>query len=82
MSNLPAPRGVVVEPVPGGPAARGGVQSNDIVVAADGQDVRTGAELQAAIFRHKPGEQMRLRVARQGSTTPIDVTATLAEAPR
>ena len=82
VSNLPAPRGVVVEPVPGGPAARGGVQSNDIVVAADGQDVRTGAELQAAIFRHKPGEQICLRVARQGSTTPIDVTATLAEAPR
>ncbi|HEX2513234.1 MAG TPA: trypsin-like peptidase domain-containing protein [Chloroflexota bacterium] len=82
VSNLPAPRGVVVEPVPGGPAARGGVQSNDIVVAADGQDVRTGAELQAAIFRHQPGEQMRLRVARQGSTTPVDVTATLVEAPR
>ena len=82
VSNLPAPRGVVVEPVPGGPAARGGVQSNDIVVAADGQDVRTGAELQAAIFRHQPGEQLRLRVARQGSTTPVDVTATLVEAPR
>ena len=79
----PPPRGgVVVEPVPGGPSTRGGVQSNDIVVVADGQDVRTGAELPAAIFRHQPGEQMRLRVARQGSTAPVDVTATLVEAPR
>ena len=67
--------------VPGGPAARGGVQSNDTVVAADGQDVRTGAELQAGHLPPQAGEQTRLRGGRQGSTTPVDVTATLVEAP-
>ena len=42
----PAPRGWWWSRSPGGRPPGEGVQSNDIVVAADGQDVRTGAELQ------------------------------------
>ena len=77
-NNLPADRGVVVRPDPSGPAAAAGIRDGDIIVAADGQDVRSVPDLLAAIRKHKPGEPIRLRIARQG-TPPGDVTVTLAE---
>ena len=83
VSNLPAPRGVVVEPVPGGPSRSGrGAEQRHRGRRRRAGRAHRGRRCQAAIFRHQPGEQLRLRVARQGSTAPVDVTATLVEAPR
>jgi S1-C subfamily serine protease len=76
-NRLPAERGVAVDPVPGGPAAAAGLREGDIVVAVDGQDVRTSPELLAAIRRRRPGDQLRLRVARPTGT--VELTAILAE---
>ncbi|HEX2032595.1 MAG TPA: trypsin-like peptidase domain-containing protein [Chloroflexota bacterium] len=77
-NDLPAERGVLVEVVPGGPAARAGMRDGDIIVEADGQEIRSTVELQQAIRKHRPGEPMRLRVQRQGAN-PVEVTATLEE---
>jgi S1-C subfamily serine protease len=77
-NNLPVQRGVAVQPDPSGPAARAGVRDGDIVVAIDGQEVRSAPDMLSLIRKHKPGEQIRLRVARPGGQ--VDITATLAEA--
>ena len=78
-NGLPADRGVMVQvPDPNSPAAKGGLRDGDIIIAADGQDVRSSPDLLGAIRKHQPGEQLRLRVARmQGAT--VDVTVTLGE---
>ena len=77
-NGLPADRGVMVQPDPDGPAARAGVRPGDIVVAADGQEVRSSPDLLGAIRKHKPGDQLPLRIVRsQGQ--PIDVAVTLGE---
>jgi len=80
-NSLAADRGVAVQVVPGGPAAQAGVRDGDIITAIDGQQVQTGGDLQNGIRRHKPGEQLRLRVVRQDGST-ADLTATLAQVPR
>ena len=79
-NDLPADRGVMVAPSPNGPAARAGVREGDIIVAVDGREVRSAPELLEAIRRHKPGDQIRLRIVRaRGAAT--EVTATLTERP-
>jgi S1-C subfamily serine protease len=53
------------------------MREGDIIVAVDGQDVRTSPELLAAIRKRRPGEALRLRIARPGGA--VEITATLAE---
>ena len=57
------------------------MRAGDLVVVADGQDARTGSGLQAAVFRHEPGERPHLRVSRKGNTAPLEVGAALTEGP-
>jgi S1-C subfamily serine protease len=76
---LPADRGVMVQvPDPNSPAAKGGLRDGDIIIAANGQDVRSSPDLLGAIRKHQPGEQLRLRVARMRGAT-VDVSVTLGE---
>ncbi|CAA9275255.1 MAG: hypothetical protein AVDCRST_MAG77-3483 [uncultured Chloroflexi bacterium] len=78
-NGLAAERGVAVSPTPGGPAARAGMREGDIIVAVEGQEVRTSPELLAGIRKRRPGETLRLRIARPGGA--VEITATLAEQP-
>jgi serine protease Do len=78
-NDLPADRGVVVAPDPNGPAGRAGVRENDIIVAVDGQPISSVPALLSAIRKHKPGEQIRLRIVRGRSTQPIEIAVTLGE---
>jgi S1-C subfamily serine protease len=78
-NNLPVDRGVVIRPDPSGPAAAAGLRDGDIVVGADGQDVRAAPDLLAAIRRHKPGEQLRLRVVRAAGGAPVEIPVTLGQ---
>jgi S1-C subfamily serine protease len=79
-NGLPVNYGIVVEPTPGGPAAQAGVRSQDIVVAVDGNQVRTVPEFQRALYAHAPGDQMQLTVVRAGSPQPVTINVTLGTA--
>ena len=77
--NLPSVSGILVQSVdPEGPSA-GALQSEDVIVALDGQAVGYVAELQAKIAEHRPGEAVELTVYRDGR--PVEVTVRLDEAP-
>ena len=52
--------------VPRGPAAKGGVQAGDLVVAINGKPVASAGELTRAVALVPPGEQVRLEVVRRG----------------
>jgi putative serine protease PepD len=75
-----APNGAyIAEVVPGGPADQAGIQSGDLVVAADGEDINNFDDLLTYIARHQPGDQIVLSIQRDGDQG--DVTVTLGERP-
>lgn len=77
--ELPSVSGVLVQTVdPQGPSA-GQLQSEDVIVALDGDPVGYVAELQAKIAERRPGDRVDVTVYRDGR--PIDVTIRLDEAP-
>jgi carboxyl-terminal processing protease len=70
----------VVAPVDGGPAAKAGIRSGDVIVAIDdkpivGRDVDTAS----SGLRGPPGSPVKLRVRRPGDAEPREVTLVRAE---
>lgn len=75
------PQGVVLRaPSPGGPAAKAGLQRNDIVVELDGKRVRTVSELQLLLHGKIIGDKVQMTVFRDGET--MKMTVTLADRPK
>jgi serine protease Do len=66
--GLPAIRGVVVKDIPSddSPAKAAGIEPGDIIVAVDGKPVEYVGQLQQVIGFRKPGEVVKVDVARKG----------------
>ncbi len=59
--------GVIVgEVVPNGPAAKAGVQPQDIIVSVDGKPIKNGDELIAIVSDKHPGSTVSLGIIRNG----------------
>ena len=72
--------GAQVESVaPESPAAAV-LKDKDLIVAIDGKVVRNTTDAVNGIRLHQPGETLQLKVRRDGSATPLDLTADLARA--
>ena len=65
--------------VAGSAAERGGVRPGDQIVKFNGQDVRTGAELQPLVWAAESPAPMT--VQRGGTTAPVELSVPLAGAP-
>jgi len=59
-------KGVLCEPVPGGPAERAGLRLGDVITQVDGKSVTTAEELRIAVSIHPPGEELPIRYWREG----------------
>jgi serine protease Do len=57
-----------------GPAAKGGVESGDIITKVDNRDVRSSNELPRIITVVRPGTKVTLTVWRKGATKELAVT--------
>jgi serine protease Do len=78
--GLPKPAGALVNSVEkGGPADKGGVEADDIILKVDGRDVRSSNELPRIITVIRPGTKVTLGVWRKGQLR--DVAVTVAEIP-
>ena len=53
---------LIVKVEPGSPAARAGLARGDIILAVDGTDVATAADLQQALASRKPGDAVKVTV--------------------
>src|SRR5215831_16980951 len=72
--GLPKATGALVNSVEkGGPAEKGGVESGDIILKADGRTVNSSSELPRIITQMKPGTKITLRVWRKGATKDLSV---------
>ncbi len=72
--GMGAQRGAIVANVtPGGPSARAGLQSGDIVTSVNGVNVRTSSELTREVAKAKAGDILKLDVIRAGKRQVIEV---------
>ena len=87
--GLPVERGFLVEEVmPGSPAQAAGLRSGsrmvaisdkpyvlggDIIVAVDGEPFVSAAQLAQVLLRSRPGQQLRLKLFRDGQTVEIEL---------
>jgi S1-C subfamily serine protease len=79
--GLDASRGAVVDSVQEGSGAdEAGLQSGDIIIAVDGDDLATMAELVALVRGKQPGDTLELTVVRDGEQFEAGVE--LGERPR
>jgi S1-C subfamily serine protease len=72
--------GVRVQEVdPGGPAARAGilgdgsVAGGDVIVSIDGQPVRSMADIDDVVARHRPGDGIPVELSRDGRRMTVQV---------
>jgi len=66
--GLPEIRGVVVKDIPSddSPAKAAGIQPGDVIISVDGKPVERVGQLQQVIGFRKPGEVVKVEVARKG----------------
>jgi serine protease Do len=66
--GLPEIRGVVVKDIPSedSPAKAAGIQPGDVIIAVDGKPVERVGQLQQVVGFRKPGDMVKVEVARKG----------------
>lgn len=73
--GLPSPDGALVNGVlPGGPAAKAGVQRGDVITGFNGAPVASPQELASAASHAEPGKTAGLELYRRGSRQRLSVT--------
>jgi serine protease Do len=70
---------IVADVVPGGPAARAGIEQGDIVTAIDGQAVDDNSDLTRKVAAVPAGQQAVFSISRGGK--PLQVKATIGKRP-
>lgn len=63
----------VIEVVPFSSAEKAGIKAGDVIVKADGTDIKTRTELDDVKNKHKSGEEMTLEIKRDGETKKVTV---------
>ncbi len=69
----------IIDVTPGGPAAKAGMQKNDVVVEFDGKKIKSMDELVVAIREHKVGDKVTLKLVRNRRNTTV--TAVVGDKP-
>lgn len=65
---------LIAEVVEGGSAAGSDVKVNDVIVGIDGKKVRTFADLQEALAKHRPGDKVTVKLIRDKKEKNVEIT--------
>jgi len=72
--GVPGRKGALVaETTPGGPSERAGLQSGDLILKVDGDDVASAADLTRRVALAHAGDNLRLEIRRDGRVRELDV---------
>jgi serine protease Do len=72
--SLETDHGVIVSDTePDGPAATGGVEADDIITALDGRNITSQQQLEARVFRLKPGTKVSLQIQRGDTSLTVPI---------
>ena len=74
-------RCVITQVFPGLPAERRGVRPGDVLLAVDGKDVTTFADVARIVLEKEPGDRVRLRLERGGRTLQRSVVLATIDQP-
>jgi serine protease Do len=69
-----APGVRLAEVLKNGPAEKAGLKAGDVLRAAEGKLLRNWEDLKAVLKEKKPGEAVKLRVAREGKESELELT--------
>jgi len=72
---------IVVEVVPDGPAALGGVRVGDLITKVESEKVSDLLQVVNVVLKQKPGDTLALTVFRRTAEKEIDLTVTLGQNP-
>jgi len=73
--DLPIDHGAVVtQVVPNSPAADAGIQEGDIITSIGGTDIDQNTSLSEALFTHKPGDKIEIKIQQESGSTSVKVT--------
>jgi serine protease Do len=76
--GLPRPGGVLINDVyPGGPLARAGIKSGDVVQSMDGAEVDDMQSLNYRTATHRPGDNVKMHVVSGKAARDVSVTLAL-----
>jgi S1-C subfamily serine protease len=64
---------IVAGLVPDGPGERAGLQEGDVILRVDDEEVSSRRALYAALWRHGPGEHVKLEVMREDGVQRLEV---------
>ncbi len=80
--GLKEARGVMIRRViPGEPADKAGMKTNDVILAVDGTRVEAPQDLQRMVATTLPGTIVKLTILREGQETDLPVTVGLYQEP-
>lgn len=72
--ELDITKGVYVDSVAAKSAARSaGIKAGDVILEVEGVEVNTAPELQEIIARHRPGDKVKLKIARKNKELDVKV---------
>lgn len=67
--------GVLIdEIIDGGSAAGADIKANDIITGIDGKTVKTMADLQEALAKHRPGDKVKVKLIRDKKEKTVELT--------
>ena len=64
---------IVASLVPGGPAERGGLMSEDVITAVNGVEIKNGSELTREVAKGRPGDTLKLSILRGGKPRMVEI---------
>lgn len=70
---------IVTSIVKGSPAEKGGIKTGDIVIELHGSKVSSMAEFKYELYKYKPGDNVKIKVNRDGNEKELDITLTKSD---
>jgi S1-C subfamily serine protease len=70
---------VITGVLPGSPGEKAGIRQGDLVLSADGREIHERKALYDAINRHRPGEEIQLKIMRNNQIHDLAVAAIVVD---